>query len=121
MRRSLSGASDELNRLGSAMRGGLRHVFSSGMRTMDDMVMKIRRAPLLSFERAGRKLETLGAKTRLLDPVNVLRRGYSMTTIEGRTLRSVDEAEKGGRLRTVLFDGEITSIVDDINKEERDA
>ena len=139
VRQVLAGASENINRLSAEMRGGLRLLFSVALRTLgemgsrlpmaarqrlrrepaliDSISRRLLRAPLLALESTGRRLDTLEAKNRLLDPANVLRRGYSMTTIEGKVMRSVTEAGKGARIRTLLYDGEITSIIEDIKKE----
>jgi exodeoxyribonuclease VII large subunit len=121
VRKSLVNASEDINRLSGAMRGGLRLVFSVALRTISEISSRLKRAPMISIERTGRRLETLEAKARLLDPASVLRRGYSITTLEGKALRSASSAGKGDRIRTRLYDGEITSIIEDIKKEERDA
>ncbi|MBI4842832.1 MAG: exodeoxyribonuclease VII large subunit [Nitrospirae bacterium] len=46
-----------------------------------------------------------------LDPAHVLKRGYSITYLNGRAVRSASEAVSGDILRTVLHKGELTSIV----------
>ncbi|MFZ4520708.1 MAG: exodeoxyribonuclease VII large subunit [Bacteroidales bacterium] len=48
---------------------------------------------------------------RLLDPVNVLNRGYSISIVDGKALKSVGEANAGSTLKTILGDGEITSTI----------
>jgi exodeoxyribonuclease VII large subunit len=52
----------------------------------------------------------------LLNPVNVLQRGYSITTVDGRALKSVDGIEEGSILKTILADGSIVSITSSKNK-----
>jgi exodeoxyribonuclease VII large subunit len=53
----------------------------------------------------------LEEKLHLLDPVHLLRRGYSITFANGKTVRSAQTLGKGQLIKTILFDGEIDSIV----------
>jgi len=48
---------------------------------------------------------------KILDPVNVLKRGYSITKINNRVLKDPLEASIGDQLSTVLYKGEIDSTV----------
>lgn len=54
----------------------------------------------------------------LLDPVNVLKRGYSITMVNGKALKTVEEVEKGTILKTILADGNIISTTHLVNKTE---
>ena len=58
-------------------------------------------------ERVDRDEERLGS----LSPLNVLARGYSITTLAGSEapLRSPDDAPPGSRIRSILHDGELES------------
>jgi len=57
------------------------------------------------------RLELLNARLQLLNPENILRRGYSITMVNGQTLRSVQQVHAGDTLRTILADGEVSSEV----------
>lgn len=56
-------------------------------------------------------LSTQEKHVKNLDPINVLKRGYSITTLDGRAMRSHKEASTGQVLHTRLYDGSIASIV----------
>jgi len=47
-----------------------------------------------------------------LNPVNVLKRGYSITYNNGKAVKSIYDAEVGDSLRTVLYKGELISKVE---------
>jgi exodeoxyribonuclease VII large subunit len=55
------------------------------------------------------------ARLRLLSPLSVLDRGYSITTdaVSGRVIRSVTDVRAGQRLATRVQTGEIQSVVED--------
>jgi exodeoxyribonuclease VII large subunit len=70
----------------------------------------------LNFMRAlDAKLDARANVIKHLDPQNVLRRGYSITRLNGRTLRLARDASPGDRLETILSDGALESIVDKTN------
>jgi len=61
---------------------------------------------------AERNLSVFDARARLLDPVNTMARGWSITrTTDGSTLRSTKQANEGETLVTTVADGTITSTV----------
>jgi len=50
-------------------------------------------------------------KLHLLDPVNLLRLGYSITRVNGKVARNANTLKKGELLETILHDGVVESIV----------
>ncbi len=65
------------------------------------------------------RIERIEQAVRLLDPQNVLRRGFSITYLEGKALRDACLVEAGRLISTRLQRGELTSRVEGSN-EERD-
>lgn len=61
------------------------------------------------------RLGAVEARLRLLSPLNVLERGYSITTDseDGRVLRDAGEVQAGRRLKTRLRKGEVRSVVEE--------
>jgi exodeoxyribonuclease VII large subunit len=51
---------------------------------------------------------------QLVDPMNVVKRGYSITTLDGKLLRSVTDLKEGLVLETLLSDGSILSHIQKI-------
>ncbi len=64
----------------------------------------------------GLMISQLEHTVEILDPVNVLKRGYSITTINGKAVTSVDQVTTGDRIITRLADGEIVSNVNTTTK-----
>jgi exodeoxyribonuclease VII large subunit len=56
-------------------------------------------------------MEGVKSSLRLLDPQNLLKRGYSITSLNGQIVRSSDEVKKGDELTTRIAKGDIQSIV----------
>lgn len=63
-------------------------------------------------QKNGSRLDNLEKVIRLLDPANVLRRGYSITRHMGKILKNVSLLRKGDVIDTTLFEGVIRSIVE---------
>ncbi len=61
------------------------------------------------------KVNLLEAKTELLRPENVLKRGYSITLVNGKPLLSSEKVKAGDEITTQLYQGKIKSTV---NNEE---
>jgi len=57
------------------------------------------------------EIENLNHKINLLNPVHVLKRGYSITYLNGKALIDCSEAKAGDNLTTRLYKGEISSEV----------
>jgi len=66
------------------------------------------------------KLSSIEQAVRLLDPVNVLKRGYSITRHNGKALRDASAILKGDLIETRLYQGRITSVAENIATDEGD-
>jgi exodeoxyribonuclease VII large subunit len=64
-------------------------------------------------------MQALEEKTRILNPKNVLKRGYSVTLKEGKALKSIDNINEGDIIKTLLYNGTIGSKVTDKTSEEQ--
>lgn len=68
------------------------------------------------IQKTGSRLDNLEKVIRLLDPVNVLKRGYSITHHKGKILKNVLLLRKGDFISTILFDGVIRSTVETVKE-----
>ena len=55
---------------------------------------------------------------RLVDPKNVLKRGYSITTVNGKTIQADTHLTAGDIIQTKTLDFEIESIIQNIQTHE---
>ncbi|HKL40013.1 MAG TPA: exodeoxyribonuclease VII large subunit, partial [Cryomorphaceae bacterium] len=67
-------------------------------------------APRYCFEEKN-KMAHLEEKLRLLDPQNILKRGYSITTKNGKALTSSTQIAEGDQVTTRLAIGQFTATV----------
>lgn len=65
-----------------------------------------------------KSLNAIQEKLRLVDPQNILKRGYSMTLLNGKVVKSVKQINTGDLLETRLGDGTTESIVKKISNKE---
>ncbi len=73
----------------------------------------VRRAPQ-RLDPEVRHLDAVAERVRLLDPVNTMARGWSITrTVDGRTVRAADELLPGDQIVTTFASGTATSRVEE--------
>jgi exodeoxyribonuclease VII large subunit len=73
---------------------------------------RIRRRPMDVLNLAAQSLKGVSDRLRLLDPVNTMARGWSITRdAQGRTVRSAAQVASGEQMTTQLSDGTISSTV----------
>lgn len=61
----------------------------------------------LRLEREAGRIATLTETTRLLDPINTLRRGYSLVYFGGKALRNASDVEPGAAVQVQLASGSL--------------
>jgi len=73
-------------------------------------LIKIRSIETIRAEK--KNLNSIQEKLRLVDPQNILKRGYSLTMLNGKIVKSVNQIKIGDQLETRLNDGTVESIVE---------
>ncbi|MCH5225306.1 MAG: exodeoxyribonuclease VII large subunit [Muribaculaceae bacterium] len=63
----------------------------------------------LLMDRERQKVENAAGLIKVLDPKNTLSRGYSITRVNGKTVKSIADISLGDTIITTLPDGQITS------------
>ena len=64
------------------------------------------------------EIGNMSTQIKNMSPENVLKRGYSITLLNGRAIKSSEEVQPGDTMNTTIFEGNITSIVQSIHKPE---
>ena len=84
---------------------------SQDLRELD---RRLREQARQGLKNAENHVETIEARLRLLSPMNVLERGYSITTdaASGQLIRDAAEVKPGQRLKTRLKKGEVRSVAE---------
>ncbi|HEY6956057.1 MAG TPA: exodeoxyribonuclease VII large subunit [Flavisolibacter sp.] len=63
-----------------------------------------------TFFHNDKEIKSIEHRVELGDPINLLKRGYTITLVNNKALRSSKEVNEGDTLTTVTADGKITSI-----------
>ena len=63
-------------------------------------------------------LDHIHQQIRNMSPENVLKRGYSITQLNGKAIKRFQEVRPGDIINTTIFEGNITSIVQSTHKPE---
>ncbi|WP_298286846.1 exodeoxyribonuclease VII large subunit [uncultured Lutibacter sp.] len=58
-----------------------------------------------------KSITNIEAKIKILSPSNILERGFSITRINGKSIKSINEVKKGDELITQVYDGKIISEI----------
>ncbi len=77
-------------------------------------LIRIRSLETIRIEK--KNLNLIQEKLRLVDPQNIIKRGYSLTMLNGKIVKSVGQLQKGDLLETRLSDGMVESTVKKIAK-----
>lgn len=64
------------------------------------------------------ELKNIIDKLNLLNPLNVLGRGYSISYVDGKVLKSIKDVKKDSKLDVKLNDGIVRTVVQKIEKEK---
>ncbi|MCX7668027.1 MAG: exodeoxyribonuclease VII large subunit, partial [Atribacterota bacterium] len=95
----------------------LRAFLERAKTTQEDMVQSLRRETLRRIDEAKQLLDREEKAMVLLHPLNVLRRGYTLTFSQGKVVKSVKDCSVGQKLCTQMLDGQVISEVKDKNEE----
>ena len=55
----------------------------------------------------------------VMNPAKVLKRGYSITMVDGKVLKSITAVREGAHLKTILQDGDVISVTKTIQKNDQ--
>ncbi len=79
---------------------------------IDNIIQKLRIGISNNFITQEKKLENLEKYINILNPVNQLKRGYTITYKDGEIIKDRNELKKEDRITTHFHNGEIESIID---------
>lgn len=72
--------------------------------------------PILYLKNPKLALENIEKNIQIMDPINVLKRGFSITYSNGKAVKDVAQLEEGAAINTVLFNGTIESTITKIKE-----
>jgi exodeoxyribonuclease VII large subunit len=95
-----------------------KEMITSSKLDVRDRVRALENKAILKFDRAKLQLDAIENNINNMNPERVLRRGYSITTANGKVVRDLRDVEPGVVLTTTLANGKVVSIVE--SKQESD-
>ena len=102
------------NKLNYTFRGQI--VKNMNLLIQFQQLIKIRAIETIRTE--NKNIIQIKDKLRLVDPMNILKRGYTLTMMNGKILKSVQKVKVGDLLETRMSDGSIGSSVEKIANKE---
>jgi exodeoxyribonuclease VII large subunit len=84
--------------------------------TVIQLQEKLELQPILYLKNSELALENIEKNIQIMDPINVLKRGFSITYLNGKAVKDVAQLEEGAVINTVLFNGTIDSTITKIKE-----
>jgi len=91
-----------------------RSAIASGSIRVNYMAQKVANLAKTALSDLSHSLERIESRVNDLDPVNILKRGYSITLHNGKVIKSVEGLMVGYTITTRLYQGEISSVVESV-------
>ncbi len=85
--------------------------------TLSDCQGRLQQHTALLVKQAHSELNNMAKNVTNMSPANVLRRGYSITRLNGKAVKEAAPVREGDELTTILFKGRIESVVTAINQD----
>ncbi|MGD9998164.1 MAG: exodeoxyribonuclease VII large subunit [Ilumatobacteraceae bacterium] len=121
VRTALDRGDERLHHRASRVRDGARRVVDRADHQVSGAVAALSRTPA-RLDAEVRQLDALQTHVRLLDPINVLARGFSITRgADGRAVRDAASLRPGDQLHTSFARGTASSTVDSTVHEDTTA
>lgn len=106
---ALRGEHLRLANLNQAIPAAARARIAAGDATLSRTALRLDNAARNAIAREKMRLERLADMQRLLSPLNTLRRGYSITRVEGRAVTDPSAVTPGATVTTTLASGTLVS------------
>lgn len=101
----------KLNMIGNKLETSPQRLISDQESHLNGIKELISRTTKHRIEKANEKLSFLEHRLTLNDPRTILKRGYSITRINGKVVTNDLETNDGDIMETLLYDGKVTSVV----------
>ncbi|MDW7693132.1 exodeoxyribonuclease VII large subunit [Flammeovirgaceae bacterium SG7u.111] len=85
---------------------------------LGEIKMKTAQQAQLLLEREKVRIKSLGQEIHHLNPENILKRGYSISYVNGKPVKTASELKKGEELTTLTHQFEIKSTIDKVEKRD---
>jgi exodeoxyribonuclease VII large subunit len=90
-----------------------KSLYTAKYSAVESMKHKILSAAISFIKASYLREQVFESKLQLLNPENILQRGYSITSMNGRILKDSRQVKPGDLIHTQLFDGTLRSMIID--------
>ncbi|HEY5510503.1 MAG TPA: exodeoxyribonuclease VII large subunit [Prolixibacteraceae bacterium] len=102
------------------LQGAFSRAMSVRKRHLEEYLQKFRSIANRQLEHENYKIEIADHKRMLMDPGTILKRGFTITTFEGRLVKDVALLKNEQTIKTHFYDGSVRSKVIEITKTDKD-
>ena len=113
---SMAAQAARLDNMANGLVALSRELLSDSHRRLQAMVQRLPAATALLLQQNKHRLDILQQQATAASPQRILALGYTLTTCNGRIVRSASDVEPGCVLTTRTIDGEITSVINEIKR-----
>lgn len=101
----------QLTEISTRLRSSSASRIASARNELDRTALRLENALHNISSRESKRLEHIGSMLQALSPENTLRRGYSITRLNGKALTNAGNARPGDVITTTLSKGTVTSTI----------
>ena len=94
------------------------HMISRNRISLEIQSEGIRKQPIQLIHNSTTALTNIIKSVSILSPANVLKRGYSITYLNGKSIRAIWNLATGDQVETIISDGTFSSTVQKISKQK---
>lgn len=102
---------EKVNVLQSKIQIATQFNINQSKSTLTQWQEKIAVLPLHILKSASLEINNIEKNIKIMDPINVLKRGFSITYADGKVVKNMADVEEGKTIKTLLFEGTIESII----------
>jgi exodeoxyribonuclease VII large subunit len=96
--------------LSKSLANDARTLLTAGRVSVSKLNEELKNRTIIRLSKDGMSVNGLENSVRLLDPRNVLKRGFSITLVKGKAVTDWSEVNSGEEITTLLYSGTIKSI-----------
>ncbi len=102
---------NRLHTIGMGIEKIIARRFSDSQSKLNMIALRIENAAKGNMERKRLRLNRMEDILRLVSPENILKRGYSITRLNGHAIKDTSEIKPGDKITTTLLSGNVTSVI----------
>ncbi len=110
-RKTFITSANEVSALSRQITRATANTLNSEQRTVTELAGRIRTGTQRLFQQESNNLKNLERMVDVMSPMHTLKRGFSITTINGKVVSNIDAVQKGDEIKTTLADGSLTSTI----------